>query len=70
MARDERHRAQLKASSDARTAALRRLKDAHPDEYRTYYEEEAVARGVTPASARRDARRKKLLDELARISND
>lgn len=32
----------------AKNAALRRLRDAHPDEYRTYYNEEATALGLTP----------------------
>jgi hypothetical protein len=60
-------RARRIASSEARNAALRRLKEAHSVEYRILYEEEAVKRGIKPAGvtrAQRIARLKAELDEL------
>ena len=39
----------------ARTAAVRRLIAAHPDEYRVIYEEEAESRGIRPKGKREPA---------------
>lgn len=36
-----------KKRAAAYTSAQRRLKDAHPEEFRNYYQDEAAARGVT-----------------------
>jgi len=55
------------ASSEARNAALRRLVAAHPDEYRTLYNEEAVKRGVTPAAILRARRITRLQGELREL---
>lgn len=37
---------ELKDRSDARTAAMRRLRDAHPDDWNKYLAEEMGARGI------------------------
>ena len=66
MARNERHREQIKKVDSARDAAHRRLREAHPEEYRKLYEEEAVARGIVPASVRRENKRRRLMAYLAR----
>lgn len=66
----ERQRAQRAASAQARDAAHRRLRDAHSDEYRRYYDEEAEARGVTPRSAMREKKVARLRAELERLEDD
>lgn len=53
-----------KAASEARTVALRRLRDLHEEDYRRLYQEECRARGVTPMEDRRILKRKRLLAEL------
>lgn len=63
-------KAQRKASSEARNAALRRLREAHPDEYRALYNEEAIVRGVTPAGDRRAGRIARLRAELAELEGE
>lgn len=59
MARDEKHRQQVNAATAAAGAASTRLKHAHPEEWRTYYEEEARKRGVVPAGSRKAQRARK-----------
>lgn len=49
MARNERQRVQTRANNHARNAAMRRLIQAHREEYRKLYIEECDKRGVTPA---------------------
>jgi hypothetical protein len=50
---DERKR-QKAAVDAARAAARKRLVEAHPEEYRGYYREEAEKRGVEPRQAPED----------------
>ncbi len=52
------------ASSAARNEAIRRLREAHPAEYRILYEEEAVKRGVKPQGVGRAERIARLQAEL------
>lgn len=44
MTQDVRERRRL--STEAKNAADRRLREAHPEEHRRYYVEEATARGI------------------------
>jgi hypothetical protein len=70
MADAEDLRTRRLASSEARNAAVRKLKEAHPAEYRILYEEEAVKRGIRPAGvtrAQRIARLRAELDEMERL---
>lgn len=63
----ERQREQRRASGAAKHAALVRLRDNHPEEYRALYNEECEARGVRPLGARRDLKRQALLRQLAEL---
>jgi hypothetical protein len=66
-AAEERLREQRRLTAEARNRAVDRLKAAHPEEYRAYYNEEAKARGITPQGARREVTRARLLRELAAL---
>jgi hypothetical protein len=48
MARHERQKVQIRIASAARNAAIKRLIEKHPQEYRDLYVEEADKRGVVP----------------------
>lgn len=58
-------------STEARNTAIQRLKDAHPEEYRALYEEEAAKRGIKTFTSARKSRiarlRAELEAELARL---
>lgn len=41
----------IKRTNAARSAAIKRLIEAYPHQWRALYNEEAVARGVTPRAA-------------------
>jgi hypothetical protein len=51
----------------ARDEATRRLRAAHEEEYREYYNEECIKRGIVPMGSRRDMKRRRLLRELAEL---
>lgn len=44
----------IRRTNGARSAAIKRLIEAHPIEWRHLYTEEAMARGVTPRAANVD----------------
>jgi hypothetical protein len=48
LARHERQKVQIRIASAARNAAVKRLIERHPEEYRALYVEEADRRGVVP----------------------
>ena len=50
MGRDARHSEQIQAANAARNVALTRLREAHQEEYFSYYVEEASKRNVMPRS--------------------
>ena len=52
----ERTREINRSTSEARNRAMYRLKAAHPEEFRRYYNEELVARGITPRGTREEQR--------------
>lgn len=53
----------------ARNVALRRLTEAHPEEYRALYNEEATARGVTVKGSRAQQRAGKI-ERLRRLADE
>lgn len=48
MGRNEQHTERVRLASQARAAALTRLRAMHPDDYDELYREEAEKRGVKP----------------------
>ena len=54
----------IKRTNAARSAAIKRLIEAHPIEWRSLYQEEAVARGVTPRTTTIDQKIAQLEDQL------
>jgi hypothetical protein len=56
----------------ARNAAIARLKDAHPEEWKAYLTEERVSRGLPadPDEAKKEKRIRSLLDQLGALGYD
>lgn len=59
-----RVRDQVRNANKARLTAFNRLKAAHQDEYRLYYEEEAAKLGVKTHSQSKERKKAKLIAEL------
>ncbi len=70
MARNEKHRDQVKAGNKARAAALKRLVQLHRGDYDRIYAEEATKLGISPAATRRRARIERLKQELSELEGD
>lgn len=54
----------IRRTNAARSAAIRRLIDLHPQEWRTLYIEEATERGITPRVANIDQKIAQLEQKL------
>jgi hypothetical protein len=65
VARDEKHKAQVRAGTQARRLAIARLIALHKKEYDQIYAEEAAKLGITPMKMRRQAKIERLKQELA-----
>lgn len=64
MASDPKWSERRRLAGQARDAAIKRLKDKHPDEYNTFYREEAANRGIKPRSLSIEEKRTRLQAEL------
>lgn len=57
----------VQRTNAARTAAVKRLIEAHQDEWRKIYAEEATARGIAPRSSTREQKIAQLEAKLAEL---
>jgi hypothetical protein len=70
MARDDKHREQIRLAAQAKNEAIRRLITIHQAEFDEIYADEAARVGVTPRAVTAARKIERLKKEVARLEKD